>query len=77
MEQSKYELWAFCDPCNRWFFVPLRPDGVRPAPEEHRITCPVCIAPAGRFEGRRPNGDVVALDGVDLAAAHERLISPS
>ena len=54
------ELWGHCDPCARWFFVPLRADGQRPTPEEHRITCPVCVMPAGRFESREPSKGLVA-----------------
>lgn len=56
MNADVLELWGFCDPCSRWFFVPRRPDGERPRPHEHRITCPVCVMPAGRFEGRGPGG---------------------
>lgn len=58
MRDDRSELWAYCDPCARWFFVPLRPDGQRPAPQEHRITCPVCVIPAGRFESRQPPNDL-------------------
>ena len=58
MRVDRSELWGYCDPCARWFYVPLRPDGQRPAPEEHRICCPVCVLPAGRFEARQPAGSL-------------------
>ena len=63
MHDHRSELWGYCDPCARWFFVPLRPDGQRPTPQEHRITCPVCVMPAGRFEAREP------ADGLSVTAA--------
>lgn len=54
MDMAGRELWGYCSPCSRWFFVPTRDDGQRPRPHEHRITCPVCVMPAGQFEGRDP-----------------------
>ena len=54
VERDMKDLWAWCSPCARWFFVPLRPDGARPSPTEHRIECPVCTTIAGRFQSDEP-----------------------
>ena len=44
------ELWAWCGPCARWFFVPKSD-----APRPDNVTCPVCSEHPRQFEGRDPN----------------------
>lgn len=41
------ELWAHCEPCSRWFFVPFRSNE-----ELAQMHCPVCADTADRFEVR-------------------------
>lgn len=79
MTSDFLELWAYCDPCHRWFFVPRRPDGQRPSPQEHRISCPVCVMPAGRFEGRDPEGQAapVQATSADVTLAVAPVPSPA
>ena len=69
MHTDHSELWGYCDPCARWFFVPRRPDGQRPSPEQHRITCPVCVMPAGRFESRQAAADLQVTTSVERQPA--------
>lgn len=39
MHRDDAEIWAFCDPCGRWFYCESWFDTTAPAP-----TCPVCWA---------------------------------
>ena len=41
------EMWAHCEPCSRWFFVPFDY-----GEELVRSACPVCTQQADRFEVR-------------------------
>ena len=41
------EMWAHCQPCSRWFFIPFS-TGETMA----RSTCPVCASQPVRFEVR-------------------------
>ncbi len=42
------DLWAYCTPCTRWFYV----DGDRAATATHE--CPVCETPSRRAVERAP-----------------------
>ena len=43
------DLWAYCDPCGRWFYPEAAPDETG----ERAVTCPVCATEAATL-ARRP-----------------------
>jgi hypothetical protein len=43
------ELWAYCDPCGRWFY----PEAASEQDIEQAPTCPVCATAAATL-GQRP-----------------------
>ena len=42
------ELWAYCDPCGRWFY----PEGEPPDGSLRVPTCPVCATDAATVDQR-------------------------
>ena len=64
------ELWASCDPCGRWFFVPFER-----IEDLSDVACPACDAPTSSFEARSddltfaldvPSADIVLPDPLDV-----------
>jgi hypothetical protein len=50
------EIWAYCDPCVRWFYCPTWFDSEAPAP-----TCPICSSEPRAIENRAVDGHRVGI----------------
>ena len=62
-------MWANCEPCSRWFFVPFGPGEAMA-----RAQCSVCMTPAAGFEVRLEDSSfsVDVTDADALAEAQAR-----
>ena len=61
------ELWALCDPCDRWFFVPFER-----LEDLSDVACPGCDSPTTSFEAR---ADDLSFS-LDMPAADLEVVIP-